>query len=86
MLSDACSDFVGRRKEKKSVAQDVARLARDIEHYSQEPYDYPAYQLDALRLAVRHVLANPDDDVAVRWLSLLADCVREYHDSPPMRS
>jgi|RhiMetdeSRZDD1v2_1073273.scaffolds.fasta_scaffold15647_13 hypothetical protein len=59
---------------------ELRELGEDIEHYSQPPFDYPAYQLDALRLAVRHVLANTDDDGAVRWLLSLADCVREYHD------
>ena len=87
MLSDACFDFVHLTKENKSVAQaEVACLARAIEHYSRPPYDNPAYQLDALRLAVKHVLANPNDDEAVRWLLALTECVREHHDSVPIEA
>jgi hypothetical protein len=82
MLSDACADFVSLHVRKKwSITEGATCLAKDIEHYSQSPVGYPAYQLDALRLAVRHVIAKPDDDQAVLWLLCLAECVRKYYDS-----
>jgi hypothetical protein len=39
--------------------------------------------LGALRLAIKAVLANPNDTEAVRWLWALAICVTEYNDELP---
>lgn len=74
-LADACSDFMSAYvQDKEPIKRAATELARQLERYG-------AYQVDALRMAVKNVLAHPDDDWAVRWLLSLAECVRDFYDS-----
>jgi hypothetical protein len=85
MLSDVCSDFVSLVAEKKiPIAKAVRKLAKDVEHYAEPSWEYPldkGGQIDALRRAIKWVISRPDDEEALLWLLVLADCVRDYYDS-----
>ena len=85
MLSDACSDFVTLYARQKDAARLVAELREDVAWYSRPnyPLQYPAdpgSQVDALRRAIKRVLARPEDQDAMLWLLMLAECVRHYFD------
>jgi hypothetical protein len=88
-LADVCSDFVAfHAQEGWPVAENFQSLADDVERYSKPPWDYPSEQLDALRRAIERVKAikqvapwSVDDEKALLWLFVLAECIRHYHDS-----
>jgi hypothetical protein len=88
-LADVCSDFVAfHAQEGWPLAEDLQLLADEVEHYSKPPWDYPPEQLAALRRAIERAKATKqvdprsvDDEKALLWLFVLAECIRHYHDS-----
>jgi hypothetical protein len=90
MLSDRCSDFVWdvvNEYEGKVVIPYVQGLLEGVEWYARPDniIGYPTdagSQTDALRRAATRVIERPDDEDALHWLLVLADCVRSFYDSP----
>ena len=83
MLSDSCFDFCDTtdgRPSKKDIAEAVASLKDDIEHYSAEPFDYAPVALKLLRFAVAQFEAG---NFALAGLRAVADAQRAWFDRPP---
>src|SRR5258708_39987150 len=84
MLSDACSEFVGQLKDAKSDADKEAaidELTKEFDRYRQQPpFDYSTAQLQALETAL---MEGHHSDAGQRWLVILAEAIRHYHDTSP---
>src|SRR5438045_3619774 len=80
-LADVCSDFVHGYDTEETPEPQLTELLKGLDWYSK---DYPAHRgsdIDALRRACKRVLARPNDEEALLWLLVLANCVREYRDN-----
>jgi hypothetical protein len=80
MLSDACFDFGSDLEKGVPMKQAAEEFLKRVEWYGRPDYplEYPPEQIDALRTAIRAVLANPDD---AQKLRTLAEAVRAHYDS-----
>jgi hypothetical protein len=82
-LADACSDFVAGYKTESEQKPWLEELLEHLDWYSKRGWDYPTHrgsEIDALRRACKRALARPNDEEALLWLLVLANCVRQYHD------
>jgi hypothetical protein len=82
-LADACFDFVRGFKTESKLKPQLAELLKNLDWYSKRGWDYPTHrgsEIDALRRACKRALARQNDEEALLWLLVLANCVRQYHD------
>jgi hypothetical protein len=83
-LADQCFDFVRGLKIESELKPQLAELLESLDRYSKmNPLDYPTHrgsEIDALRRACKRALAQPNDEEALLWLLVLANCVQRYHD------
>lgn len=91
-LADACHDNVlaiveaRERGDRGLVIESVRELIESVDWYAQadHPLRYCTHagsEIDALRRAAQRVIERPDDEDALLWLLVLADCVQVFHDS-----
>lgn len=83
MLSDVCIDFISDERHPAVASAARKRLKKEIEHYSQADFGYPA---DAIALAKRAITMNTDgilplDRLTTFMLELAAACHHGTDDS-----
>ena len=79
-LADVCSDFVHGYETEKTPEPQLTELLKDLDRYSKHYPTHRGSEIDALRRACKRVLARPNDEEALLWLLVLANCVRQYRD------